>query len=398
MNDVYIAGIGMTPFGKMPERTLRSLAEEAVRGAVEDAEADVADVDAVFFGNAVAGLMTGQEMIPGQTALRDTELLGMPIVNVENACASASTAVHLAWLYVASGQAEVALAVGAEKLTHPEKTRAFDAIASAVDVESRDQLHQSMLPPGSRGDSGSPHSLFMDIYAHIARQYMDRTGANQTAFAEVAAKNRRHGALNPRAQYRQDVSVEEVLASREVSPPLTLYMCSPISDGAAAVLLCSADYLARRKTAAVRVRASALVSGRDDGTIAVRASQRAYEAAGLGPADVDVVELHDAAAPAELMLYEELGLCELGEGASLVASGATTLGGRVPTNMSGGLISKGHPIGATGCAQIVEIVEQLRGEAGDRQVEGARIGLTENSGGWLTTEPASATVHVLSVD
>ena len=384
----------MTPFGKFTDRSLKSLAGEATRGALQDAGLSSEDVEMVFFANAVGGLITGQEMVRGQTALRETGLLGIPIVNIENACASASSAFHLAWMAVASGQCEVALAIGAEKLVHPDKRRSFEALGAAIDLERRDDLENFVY-----GDEGTPGSgsLFMDIYALLAQRYMERSGATERDFALVAVKNHHHGALNPKAQYRDEVTVEEVLDSRPISGPLKLLMCSPLGDGAAALVLCSAERAARGDAPGVRVRATALASGRDDGSVAAeRAAQKAYEQAGIAPEDVDVVELHDAAAPAELQIYEELGLCEAGEGPALLASGATGLGGRVPVNPSGGLLSKGHPVGATGCAQLVELTEQLRGRAGPRQVEGARIALAENAGGFLGPDQAVAAVTILS--
>jgi acetyl-CoA acetyltransferase len=407
MHEVMVAGVGMTRFGKFPERDTRSLAEDATREALSDAGVPVGGVGMVFFGNAASGLVTGQEMIRGQAALRNTGLLGLPIVNVENACASSSTAFHLAWMAVASGQAEVALAVGAEKLTHEDKRRAFEAIGAAVDLDEKEELQARFSGAGIGVGGGSPmaltaetptasgsRSFFMDVYADAARRYMEESGATVRDFAEVAVKSHQHGALNPKAQYRNPVTVEEVLESREIAHPLTLLMCSPIGDGAAALVLCSEEYARRAGADAVRVLASSLVSvkeGDEKGT-AARAAEKAYEASGVGPEDLDVVELHDAAAPAELELYEELRLCGPGEGPDLLNSGATRLGGRVPVNTSGGLLSKGHPIGATGCAQLVE---QLRGRAGERQVEGARVALAENGGGFLGTDTAVVTTHVL---
>jgi acetyl-CoA acetyltransferase len=234
----------------------------------------------------------------------------------------------------------------------------------------------------------------------MSRAYMDRSGATVRDLAEVAVKSHRNAALNPKAQFRTEVSVEEVLASREISAPLTLLMCSPIGDGAAAVVVCSEEYARRLGTGQVRVRACALVSGTDrtagEPGAVERAAQRAYADAGLGPEDLDVVEVHDAAAPAELMCYEELGLCAPGEGPRLLASGDTALHGRLPVNPSGGLLSKGHPIGATGCGQLVELVDQLRGRCGARQVEGPRIALAENGGGFLGTDAAAMVVTILS--
>jgi acetyl-CoA acyltransferase len=401
MRDVFVGGVGMTAFGKFPDRTVGALAVDATTGALEDAGLGVPDVESVFYANATAGLMTGQEMVRGQIALRETGLLGKPIVNVENACASASTAANLAWLSVASGQVDVALAVGAEKLSHPDKSRAFTALAAAVDQERLEELkaalYNEQADPGVTGD----RSFFMDVYADMAKKYMARSGATAEDFAAVAVKSHRHAALNPRAQYRNEVTVEQVLESRQISGPLTLLMCSPIGDGAAAIVFCSEEVASRLETPKVRVRASSLVSGREgpsSETAVERAAKRAYEVAGLGPEDVDVAEVHDAAAPAELIIYEELGLCGPGEAPKLLASGDTALGGRVPVNTSGGLISKGHPVGATGLAQLVELTEQLRGTLGERQVEGARVAIAENGGGYLGPDPAAVCVTILSRD
>jgi acetyl-CoA acyltransferase len=407
MRDIYVAGAAMTRFGKFPDTTIRALAEEAANGALEDAGVTAADVGMVFFSNAVAGLLTNQEMIRGQVALRYTGLLGVPMVNVENACASASSAFYLACMAVGSGAADVALAVGAEKLTHEDRARSFAAIGTAVDQQQVAELQQwassgsagSPLPEQAGSLPGGKRSFFMDIYAANSRSYMESSGATRQDFAEVAVKSHRHAALNPYAQYRAEVTVEDVLASREIAPPLTLLMCSPIGDGAAALVVCSPE-AARRLGARVRVRGCALVSGRDrrpgEPGAVERAAQAAYEEAGVGPGDLDVVELHDAAAPAELITYEELGLCGEGEGPALLASGATGLGGRIPVNPSGGLLSKGHPIGATGCAQLVELTDQLRGRCGQRQVAGASVALAQNGGGFLGTDAAAMVVTLLS--
>jgi acetyl-CoA acetyltransferase len=404
MHDVYVAGAAMTRFGKFPGTTVRALAEEATRGALADAGLAAADVGMVFFSNAVGGLLTNQEMIRGQVALRYTGLLGAPMVNVENACASASTAFYLACMAVGSGATDVALAVGAEKLTHEDKALSFAAIGTAVDQLQVAELRQWASSAREKDEAGAgpadgKRSFFMDIYAANSRAYMRRSGATPRDFAEVAVKSHRHAALNPNAQYRAQVTAEDVLTSREVSAPLTLLMCSPIGDGAAALVVCSRQ-VARRLGASVRVRACSLVSGRDrepgEAGAVERAARAAFQEAGLGPGDLDVVEVHDAAAPAELMAYEELELCAEGEGPRLLASGATSLGGRMPVNPSGGLLSKGHPIGATGCAQLVELADQLRGRCGERQVPGARVALAENGGGFLGTDAAAMAVTLLS--
>lgn len=395
MRDVHIIGAAVTAFGKFPDRPLRSLVEEAVTGALSDAEITPAEVGMVFSGNAIAGLITGQEMVRGQVTLAGTGLLGRPVVNVENACASSSSAAHLAWLAVASGAHDVAVAVGSEKMSHPDKRRTFAAIGSAADVDR--------VPDWARELSGSSsaESFFMDVYAAAARAFMARSGATAADFARITVKNHHHGSLNPKAQYRAEVSVDQVLGSRAITPPLTLLMCSPVADGAAALVFCSADHARRVGADSVRVRASALVSGVPEGgsgTPEERAAAAAFTASGLSPSDVDVVELHDAAAPNEMIAYEELGLCAPGDAPKLVADGATALGGRVPVNPSGGLLSKGHPLGATGAAQLVELVTQLRGRAGARQVPGARVAMAENAGGYVHPDPAACVVTLLSRD
>lgn len=398
MSEVRVAGAAMTVFGKKPGRTLRTLAEEAVQQSLSDADMTTSDVQMVFFGNAADGLISGQEMIRGQSALRHTGLLGTPVVNVENACASATSAFRLACMAVESGAVDVALAVGAEKLTHADKARPLAAIGTAIDLSEPPTLAGRIA--GDQDPVG-PKSYFMDVYAAMAADYARESGATEEDFADVAVKNGRHGALNPKAQYRTAVTRDVVLASRMISPPLRLLMCSPVSDGAAAVVVCSEAYARRHGSAEVRVRACELRSGTDRAagelpgvTLAAAA---AYERAGLGPGDVHVAEVHDGAAPAELIVYEQLGLCGAGDGPKLLASGDTSLGGRVPVNTGGGLLSRGHPIGATGCAQLVELVDQLRGRAGSRQVPNARVALAENAGGYLDTDSAAIGVTLLSL-
>jgi acetyl-CoA acetyltransferase len=308
---------------------------------------------------------------------------------------------------------DVALALGVEKLYHEEKRRSYQAIGAAVDVELVQQILARMqevaaakakepaaTASGGAG-AGQSRSMFMDIYAALARNHMQKYGTTKEQFGLVAVKNHYHGSLNPHAQYRERYTLEEILNSPLVAEPLTRLMCSPIGDGAAALIVTTAEKARQYTTKPVLVRASVLGSGKDlapdEPTAGARVARRAYEAAGVGPEDLNVVELHDATAPAEIVIYEELGLCPLGEGGRLIDSGYTELGGKVPVNTSGGLLSKGHPIGATGAAQICEIFWQLRGECGDRQAEGARVGLTENGGGMVRGEPAAVSVHILSV-
>jgi acetyl-CoA acetyltransferase len=390
VRDVFVAGIGMTRFAKQPERGLNDLTGEAAGAALAEAGLAPAQLDAAYFANAIGTSMTGQEMVAGQVALRHgIGLAGVPVINVENACASASTALHLGWQAVASGVADRVLCVGAEKMTHPDKERAFVAIARAVDV---DEVF------GPEGPQPGGRSYFMDVYAGEAREYLERTHGGREMFAAVAVKNHANGARNPLAQYGSELTIEDVLAAREIVWPLTLPMCSPISDGAAAVVLAGEDALGGRALPRVRVAASVVASGLAPGDPAgnatAKAASRAYELAGLGPDDLDLVELHDATASAEVELYESLGLAEPGEGGRLALGGETARDGRIPVNVSGGLLAKGHPVGATGLAQVYEATLHLQGRAGERQVEGARRALTHNAGGWLQGDNAVAAVHI----
>ena len=395
MRKTMIGGTGITSFGKFLESGVRPLAEQAVTEALKDAAVEVDDVGMIFFGNAAGGLLTGQECVRGQVALRHSGLLGKPIVNVENACASSSTAFQLAHMAVASGATEIALAIGAEKMSNDDRTKPIKALESAADLDELTNLQQRISPDGA-----GTGSVFMDLYASVARDYMDKSGATAEDFAQVSVKQRHAGALNPIAQFRADVDVEEVLTSRMIADPITLMMCSSIGDGAAALVLMSAEAAAKRDIQPVEILACEIRSGQGDDPearpVATAASHAAFEAAGLGPEDLSVVELHDAAAPAEYILSEQLGLCRPGDAISLLRSGRTSLGGAMPINPSGGLISKGHPIGATGAAQLVELADQLRGRAGSRQTEGARIGLAENGGGWIGNDAATATVTLLA--
>ena len=398
MSAAVIAGAGMTAFGKH-RRTLRDLVRDATASALADANADPGEVDAVFFGNAAAGLLSGQEMIRGQVLLQGTALEGTPLVNVENACASSSTAARLAWQAVVSGEVEIAVAVGAERMAGPDRERPFRALAGALDVERAGLSDYVLgLDSGPEADGARSRSVFMDLYAADARAYLDRTDATVEDFAAVVSKTRFHGSLNPRAQFRTPVTPEQVLASRTIAAPLTRDMCSPIADGAACLVIVGRSRVASAE--AVAIRAMAMGAGVADRKtdLVRRTASSAYETAGIGPEDLDVLEVHDAAASAELDILEELGITAEGDAPQLVRSGSTRLGGALPVNTSGGLISRGHPIGATGAAQLVELVEQLRGRAGERQVAQAKVGLAENAGGHLGTEPAVCVVSVLSRD
>ena len=403
--EAIIAGIGMSRFGKHLDKSLSSLAHQAINCALIDAGLSIDQIQAAWSGNAGAPITTGQVCIAGQAILRKLGAGSIPVVNVENACATASTAFQQACSMVTLGAYDAVIAFGVEKLYHVDKEKPMAVYAGCVDVEQPEALDQFLVGDLSNGQvKATPRerrSLFMDIYARMARDYMAKTGATQRDFARISSKNSRHGSLNPLAQFRDALTIEDVLAARPISPPLTLPMCSPIGDGAAAAVIVSKRMAASLGlTAPVRVLSSILASGFDAGPDKLRlarlTARQAYEEAGIGPNDLSVVELHDATSPAELIYYEDLGLCDDGEGPSFLATGATELGGRVPVNPSGGLVRKGHPIGATGLGQIYELVLQLQGRAGSRQIEGARLALAENGGGFIGGEAAALTMTVLA--
>lgn len=405
--NAIVAGVGMTRFGKMLDRGLKSIGAEAVQAAINDSGLEAKDIEAAFVGNAAAGLVTGQECIRGQVVLRSAGIGKIPVINVENACASASTALHQASAMVTAGLYDVVLAVGVEKLYHEDKRKSFAAFSGAVDVEALSEI-MARLKEGAKASgaatasegAGENRSMFMDIYAAAARNHMKKYGTTVRQFARVAAKNSFHGSMNPRAQFRDQLTIEDVLNAPMIAEPLTRVMCSPIGDGAAAVIVVSERKAAQLGLVRpVRIAAMSLHSGWDHtgeepGTVELCARE-AYAESGAGPEDVSVIELHDASAPAELMAYESLGLCGKGEGGPFVDSGATWLGGALPVNTSGGLLRKGHPVGATGIAQIVELTEQLQGRSGDRQVEGAQVGLAQNGGGSIGSDAAAMCVTIL---
>ncbi|HUA23406.1 MAG TPA: thiolase family protein [Steroidobacteraceae bacterium] len=375
MRRVLIIGCGMTPFGNHRGAGIRSLAVAALDQALADSRVLPEEVGRIFFGNAAAGVMLQQEMIRGQVALRHHPLARAPLFNVENACASGSSAVNLAFDTIRAEAAEVVIAVGVEVLHHRDKSRAFRALRGSTDIEE--------IGEGLPGETPA-NSVLMEYYAGVARQYLEKYDATAADFALVAVKNRRHAAANPLAQFRVPQSVEDVLGNRMVVPPLTLPMCSPMTDGAAALVLCSEEYAKRRQVRGVEVVACRLAVPGEVGRSPVRnAVEAVYETSGYGARDFDLIELHDAAAPAELQQYAEIGLCEEGEGHHLIRRGETALGGAIPINTSGGLLSRGHPLGATGCAQLVELYTQLQGRAGARQVADAGLAMAVNGGGWL---------------
>lgn len=401
--EVFIAGVGMTALGKRPDQSVKSLTAEAVRTALADAGADRADIGAAWFSNTRQPMLEGQNTVRGQIALRPLGLAGIPIVNVENACASGSTALWLAMQWLRAGEGDIALIVGAEKMVWPDRPeRVAAAFAGGTDIHDREGVLAFIRELGGSAP-GEGRSLFMDLYAAQARAHMARHGTTVEDFARAAAKNHAAGALNPYAQYRTPMTVEQVLADKPVVHPFTRAMCAPVSDGAAAAVVCTLAGLRRLGTAAraVRVRGCALFSAslREasdlDNHVGRRAALAAWALAGVGPEDVDVVEVHDATSYAEVQQIENLGLAEPGTVGERLRRGDFAVGGRSPVNTTGGLVAKGHPVGATGIIQLHDLTRQLRGEAGPAQVADARIAVAENGGGFLGVEEAATVVTVL---
>ncbi len=381
MNGVMIAGIGNIPFGRYPERTVVSMGIEAGLAALRDAGLAGGAVGMGIFANALAGKLFGDLTI-GQNVLAEMGIAGIPVINVENACTSGSTAFHTACMAIRSQEADCVLVVGAEKMCVPQI-----GLLSSGNSELDTLL--GLVTPAS--------------FALRARRHMTEFGTTLEQLALVSVKSRRHALLNPTAQFQKPVTVEEVLASPMIADPLTRLQSCAMADGASAVLVCS-ERLGRRLGARVRVLSSVLRSGeyRNPQDLVrwqtdYQGARLAYEQAGIGATDLDVIECHDAFSIAEIMHYEALGLCPEGEGGRFLESGAAALGGASPVNVSGGLLSRGHPVGATGVEQIVELVRQLRGEAGQRQVSGAKLALAHCMGGDRAADTKSMTAIVLGV-
>lgn len=378
MNGPKIIGVGISDFGRFTDLTEEALAQCAILEAMHDAEVGMADVQAFYCGNAIGA------SLPGQRALRELHTLGQAVYNIDNACSSGATAFNAALSALKAGQYDTVVVFGMDQLS---------------------SLGGGPLPLGKNDWNNRRGMIMPALYAMRAKRYLHEGGITLEAMADIAVKNRNHGMLNPVATFCKPTTREEVLASRPIAEPLTLLQCCPaVVDGAAAVVLSTKS----RKGVAtpVSVSASVVQSGifetgivdMTEAEITARSARMAYEQAGLGPEDVNVVELHDAFTISELLYYEALGLCERGGAPALLASGATTLGGRVPVNPSGGLIAKGHPPGATGVAQLVELCEQLQGRAGKRQVHGARVGLAQVTGGGIWgVDHAACSIHILSI-
>jgi acetyl-CoA acetyltransferase len=380
MKDIHITGAAMTPFGRHPGVLAPELAQRAILRAMDDAGVQPRDIQAIYCANVLGG------MILGQVVVRDLGFGGIPVYNVENACASGATAVHLARHAMLAGQYDSVLVFGIEQLTQLG--------GGTIPLQRNDHKTELYAKAGM---------VLPAVYAMRGTRFLHERDATPADLAAVAVKNRHNGTLNEYAQQRSEVTVDEVLGSRMIADPLTLLQCCPSQvDGAAAVVLSTR----RPSGKAVKVLSSVVQSGiREradddilDAEITARAARHAYEQAGLSPQDVDVVELHDAFTIAELLYYEALGLADHGDAVALLRSGDTRIGGRIPVNPSGGLLAKGHPLGATGVAQMVEIAWQLQGRAGQRQVEGAKVGLTQCTGGGIAgVDHAASSVHLLGV-
>ena len=412
MSHAYIIGTYSTAFKKWPDRSFKDLTREAYLGALADAGlSDGGDIEFAWFGNCGMGTF-GQACVRGQVCLTPLVRDGLfparvPLINVEGGCATASMALHGAWKDVMAGQSQLSLAIGVEKTFFPgHAAKTQEIFEAGIDQFDRDEwldyYRRAGEASGKPFETGPDRTVFMDTYAMQASFHMKKYGTTQAQIAAGAAKNHNMGALNPKAQYRFTMTPEEVLADRPVSYPLTRSMCAPIGDGAAAALVCSEEYLKQLpgevRERAVKIRASALSGGKyrdlEEPSLARIAGDRAYRQAGLKPEDIDVVEVHDATSFCEIYQVEMLRFCEEGKGGDLVGSGGTTLGGRIPVNTSGGLVSKGHPVGATGLSMTYELVTQLRGEAGERQVQGARLALQENGGGVIGFDEAACAVTI----
>lgn len=382
MRSVSVVATGIIPFGKHIDQTMTELARQAALNALVDGGIKPSQIEIGFFSNCFASKLFGEFTI-GQNVFWEVGINKIPIVNVENACTSGSSAFHLAWLSIASGQYDTAMVVGAEKLYVPEV-----GLLSSGETQWDTRLG-FVVPAG---------------FAMRAKRHMHEYGTTPEQMAYVAVKNRKHGSLNPISQYKAPITIEDVLNSPMICDPLTRLNCCPIGDGAAAVILCARSKARRYTNKPIIIQSSVLVTGGYENPIGlipwetdVRGCHLAYERAGIGPDDIHLTECHDAFTIAEILHYEALGLCPEGDGGRLAISGETSLGGKHPVNVSGGLLSKGHPLGATGVAQIIEIVIQLRGEASRRQVKGAKVGLAHCMGGDKDGDGKTCTVNILSV-
>ncbi len=367
-------GVGKTAFGAFPDRSLTWLAAEANEAALRDATVDSRSVEALFLGNFAGPQFTGQNHLAPYVAAA-SGLAGIPCTRVENACASGGSAFFQGWQSVAAGIYDCVLVSGVEKMTSRSTAQVSEILAGAGDMAGE----------------GLAGATFPALFGMIARRHMFEYGTTRAELAAVAVKNHANGALNPQAHMRKKITLEQALAGKAVDEPLTVYDCSLISDGAAAVVLVPAASVAQyrasgfaRVLAAVQTSDRVALDSKRDITVfpaVQRAAEKAYAQAGLGPQDIDLAELHDCFTIAEIIASEDLGFVKKGDGGRFAAAGCSAIGGALPINTSGGLKSKGHPVGATGVGQLCDLILQLRSDAGERQVTKHRIGLAQNLGG-----------------
>lgn len=408
MQDAYIIGAGMVRFGCYPARTVNDMAREATNIALKNAGVDATSLESVFFANTFWGLDGGQHAIRGQVALLGMGIDELPIVNVENACAGGSTALHLAVMAIASGMYDIALVLGSEKITPVSSLFSSEKATALMDandimhaLKRIESLSKTFLPEISKTKGHETKSnLWMNALALGARWHMSRFGSTRKQLATICSKNLFHGSLNPLARIRTPLSAEEIMAETPTFHPLSPSMCAIEGDGAAALVVCSKAYLKKSGLPGrIKIIASVLSSGRerdiDAQSMGERLSKKAYQMAGVGPSDIDLAEIHDITAYGELHQTEAMGFCPIGEGGLYAESGATRLGGEKPINTGGGIECRSHATSATGLAQIIELCAQLNGNAGKRQVDNARIALAENDGGVIGIEAAAMAIHIL---
>lgn len=388
MENTFVAGVGMHPFGRFLDKNLKELTQYAVWEAIEDAGINPNNIEIAYFSNTLAGALNDQHSSRGQIFLRHAGFSEIPIINIENACAGGATAFQQANLAVASGQVDVALAIGSEKMFVGDNKKTIAALGSAADVEL----------------SAGQGIQFTALYAFKALDYMEKYGATTYHFAKVSEKNSMNASLNPNAQYKTKLSLEDVLNSRMIANPLTLYMCSPIADGSAAAIIVNEKTAKQLGKDTVKVKGGILKSGKatkiENTPIVTKAANQLYTLTGVSPKEIDLVEVHDAAVSIEFDHIEDLGFVEKGTAFQEIEKGTFNLNGKIPVNTSGGLTSKGHPVGATGIAQIIEITRQLRGEAQNRQVKSSRdlpkVGLALNTGGRVEEDRSAIAITMLS--
>jgi acetyl-CoA acetyltransferase len=381
MRKVYVIGVGMTQFGKFPEKSFEELGRVAAWEAIKDAGINPKDIEVAYCGNMMGGSLFGRDFGVGQLVLREVGITGIPIARVENACASGPTAIREAWIAVGSGLYDIAIAIGVEKLTGARKGVT------------------AMVGDSIEGVSGLTPAA---MWAMRARKHMEKYGTTLEQLAKVRVKNQKNGSKNPRAQYQKIYSVEDVLNAPMLSDPLTILHACPVTDGAAAAIICSKRVAKKYSSHPIQIAACSLKSGtyptlRDISVndLETRAAKEAYEMAGVGPEDISFAEVHDCFTIAEICRCENLMLCKEGEGGRMIEEGISEIGGALPINPRGGLLAMGHPIGATGIAQVAESVWQLRGQAGARQVQGAKVALTHCSGGFVDDDNGAGSVIIL---